>query len=59
MLFFRVARMVMMRIEFIAIVSFSYVYLNGLIRNSQVSRVSFGLKWLLNKHEVKHKIVRT
>ncbi|KAG4390932.1 hypothetical protein GLYMA_05G089050v4 [Glycine max] len=34
-LFFWVARMVMMGIEFIGTVPFSYAYLHGLIRDSQ------------------------
>ncbi|XP_021296773.1 LOW QUALITY PROTEIN: valine--tRNA ligase, chloroplastic/mitochondrial 2 [Herrania umbratica] len=39
-LFFWVARMVMMGIEFTGTVPFSYVYLHGLIRDSQVRRMS-------------------
>jgi valyl-tRNA synthetase len=38
-LFFWVARMVMMGIEFTGTIPFSYVYLHGLIRDSQVSVV--------------------
>ncbi|KAK5838514.1 hypothetical protein PVK06_007244 [Gossypium arboreum] len=39
-LFFWVARIVMIGTEFTGTVPFSYVYLHGLIRDSQVSRVS-------------------
>jgi valyl-tRNA synthetase len=38
-LFFWVARMVMMGIEFTGTIPFTYVYLHGLIRDSQVSLV--------------------
>lgn len=50
-LFFWVARMVMMGIEFTGTVPFSNVYLHGLIRDSQVSRCE-GLRYTVLPQEM-------